>query len=133
MKPPASTRPPGRSGCRSAWRSPARSCWPTLAFSFTNLAESSTVLTPEQQQDAAAALEEDAEVMTNTALDALIVNQPPDVEAEMIRINTEARPFALQVALLIPIFASLLGLFVSFRMMRQPDPVSSGVEGLVLG
>ena len=105
----------------------------TLAFSFTNLAESSTVLTPEQSQEVAAALEEDAEVMTNTALDALIVNQPPEVEAEMIRINTEARPFALQVALLIPIFASLLGLFVSFRMMRQPDPVSSGVEGLVLG
>ena len=26
-KPPASTRRPGRSGCRSAWRSRARSCW----------------------------------------------------------------------------------------------------------
>ena len=64
---------------------------------------------------------------------ALVGDQPPDVEAEIIRINTEARPFALQVALLIPILASLLGLFVSFRMMRQPDPVSAGVEGLVLG
>ena len=67
--------------------------------------------------------------MTNTALDALLVDQPPDVQAEMIRINTEARPFALQVALLIPIIASLLGLLTSFRMMRQPDPVSSGIEG----
>jgi EmrB/QacA subfamily drug resistance transporter len=105
----------------------------TLAFSFTNLAEQSTVLTPVQQQEVAAALEADAEVMTNTALDALIVNQTPEVEAEIIRINTEARPFALQVALLIPILASLLGLLVSFRMIRQPDPVSSGVEGLVLG
>jgi hypothetical protein len=54
------------------------------------------------------------------------------VEAEIIRINTEARPFALQVALLIPIIASLLGLLTSFRMMRQPDPVSAGIEGLVL-
>ncbi len=106
----------------------------TLAFSFTNLAEPSAVLTPAEQQEVAAALEHDAEVMTNTALDALIVNQPPEVEAEIIRINTEARPFALQVALLIPIFASLLGLLVSFRMMRQPDPVSSGAaEGLALG
>ena len=96
----------------------------TLAFSFTNLAESSEVLTPAQAQEVAVALEHDAEVMTNTALDALIVNQPPEVEAEIIRINTEARPFALQVALLIPILASLLGLFTSFRMMRQPDPVS---------
>ena len=105
----------------------------TLAFSFTNLAESSAVLTPEQAQEVGVALEHDAEIMTNTALDALIVDQPPAVEAEIIRINTEARPFALQVALLIPILASVLGLFTSFRMMRQPDPVSSGVEGLVLG
>jgi hypothetical protein len=104
----------------------------TLAFSFTNLAESSTILTPEQQQEVAAALEHDAEVLTNTALDALIVNQPPAVEAEIIRINTEARPISLQVALLIPIIASLLGLLNSFRMIRQPDPVSSGREGLVL-
>jgi EmrB/QacA subfamily drug resistance transporter len=104
-----------------------------LAFNFTRLAEASTVLTPEQQQEVSAALEHDAEVMSNTALDAQIVDQPPEIEAEIIRINTEARPLALQVALLIPIFASLLGLLVSFRMMREPDPVSSGVEGLVLG
>jgi EmrB/QacA subfamily drug resistance transporter len=104
-----------------------------LSFGFTTLAESSTVLTPEQQQATAAALEHDAEVMTNTDLEVLLAGVPPDAAAEIIRINTEARPFALQVALLIPILASLLGLFVSFRMMRQPDPVSSGVEGLVLG
>ena len=70
--------------------------------------------------------------MTNTDLEPLLVDQPPEVQAEIIRINTEARPFALQVALLIPIIASLLGLLNSFRMMRQPDPVSSGLEGLVL-
>jgi hypothetical protein len=104
-----------------------------LSFGFTYLAESSAVLTPEQQQATAAALEEDAEFMTNTDLEVLLVGVPPDAQAEIIRINTEARPFALQVALLIPIFASLLGLFVSFRMMRQPDPVASGAEGLVLG
>jgi hypothetical protein len=37
------------------------------------------------------------------------------------------------VALPIPIIASLLGFLNWFRMMRQPDPVSAGVEGLVLG
>ena len=47
--------------------------------------------------------------MTNTDLEELLVNQPPEVQAEIIRINTEARPIALQVALLIPIVASLLG------------------------
>jgi MFS family permease len=104
----------------------------TLAISFTSLADSSVVLTAEQKVLVGDALEHDAEVMTNTALEALLVSQPPDVQAEMIRINTEARPFALQVALLIPIVASLLGFLASLRMMRQPDPVSSGVEGLVL-
>ena len=103
-----------------------------LAFSFTSLAESSAVLTPEQQVLVADALEHDAEVMTNTDLEALLVTQPPEVQAEVIRINTEARPFALQVALLIPILASLLGLLDSFRMVREPDPVASGIEGLVL-
>ncbi len=104
-----------------------------LAFSFTALAEGSTVLDPAEQQEVAAALEHDAQVMTNTELDLLLADEPPDVQDEIIRINTEARPFSLQVALLIPILASLLGLVVSFRMMRLPDPVSSGAEGLVLG
>jgi len=104
----------------------------TLAFSFTKLAEESTVLSPAEQQAVADVLEHDAQVMSNTDLTVLLADQPPAVQAEIIRINTEARPFALQVALLIPILASVLGLLTSFRMMRQPDPVSSGVEGLVL-
>jgi hypothetical protein len=37
------------------------------------------------------------------------------------------------VALLIPILAGLIGLFNSFRMMRLPDPKSSGAEGMSLG
>ena len=104
----------------------------TLAFSFTKLAEESTVLSPAEQQAVADVLEHDAQVMSNTDLTVLLADQPPAVQAEIIRINTEARPFALQVALLIPILASVLGLLTSFRMMRQPDPVSSGIEGLVL-
>ena len=71
-------------------------------------------------------LEHDAEVMTNTDLEGSSSASPPAIQAEIIRINTEARPIALQVALLIPIIASLLGLLNSFRMMRAPDPVSSG-------
>ena len=92
------------------------------------------MLPPAEQQLVADALEHDAEVMTNTDLELLLVDQPPEIQAEIIRINTESRPIALQVALLIPIFASLLGLLTSFRMMRLPDPVSSGAaEGLALG
>ena len=71
--------------------------------------------------------------MSNTALEELLVDQPEDVQAEIIRINTDARPRALQAALLVPLVAALLGLFVSFRMMRQPDPAPSSAEGVVLG
>ena len=63
--------------------------------------------------------------MSNTKLEEQLVGQPPETKAEIIHINTEARPLALQVALLIPILAALLGLLNSFRMMRLPDPKSS--------
>jgi EmrB/QacA subfamily drug resistance transporter len=98
----------------------------TLSITFTALAQSSTVLSPTEQQQVAQALDEDAEVMSNTALEELLVGQPPAVQAEIIRINTEARPRALQVALLIPILAGLVGFANSFRMMRLPDPPTSG-------
>jgi MFS family permease len=106
----------------------------SLAFTFTALAEQSTILPPAEQQAVAKALDEDAQVMSNTALDALIVNQPPAYEAEIIRINTEARPISLQIALLVPLLAGLLGLVTSFRMVRMPyvKPVAS-LEGVGLG
>ena len=105
----------------------------TLSFSFTNLAQASTVLPAAEKQQVAQVLEENAQLMTNTQLEQLLVNQPPEIQDEIIRINTEARPISLQIALLIPILAGLIGLFNSFRMMRLPDPKSSGSEGMTLG
>ncbi|HEX6781839.1 MAG TPA: hypothetical protein VF125_07390 [Solirubrobacterales bacterium] len=37
-------------------------------------------------------------------------------------LNDDARPLALQVALLVPLLAALIGLLSSIRMMRLPDP-----------
>ena len=106
----------------------------TLAFSFTNLANASVVLDPAEKEQVAAVLEEDAEIMSNTALVGLLEGQPADVQAEILRINTEARHIALQVALLIPILAALLGFANSFRMLRVPEPEpSTAAEGLMLG
>ena len=106
----------------------------TLSVTFTNMAQASSVLEPGEKQRVATALEDDAQVLTNTQLDELLVGQPEDVQAEIIRINTDARPLALQVALLVPILAGLLGLFNSFRMMRLPEIKPSGsVEGMGLG
>jgi EmrB/QacA subfamily drug resistance transporter len=106
----------------------------TLAFSFTNLAEQSTVLPPADKERVAVALEEDAEVMSNTQLIELLEKEPPQIQAEVIRINNEARPLALQVALLVPIIAAMLGLLNSFRMSRLPDVTpSSAAEGMSIG
>ena len=106
----------------------------TLSVAFTDMAERSAVLTPDQQQQVAAGLDEDAEVMSDAQLEELLVGQPEDVQAEIIRINTEARPIALQVALLVPFLAALLGLITSLRMMRLADPgPSSSTEGMLVG
>jgi EmrB/QacA subfamily drug resistance transporter len=106
----------------------------TLSTTFTNMAEESDVLPPDDQQQVAEALEDDAQVMSNSRLEGLLGDQSPDVAEEIIRINTDARPRALQVALLVPILAGLVGLINAFRMTRLPDPTPSGsAEGLVLG
>lgn len=106
----------------------------SLSFVFTTMADDSKVLPPAEQQQVADVLEDDAEVMSNTRLAELLVDQPPDVRAEVLRINTDARPIALQVALLVPLIAGLAGLVTSLRMMRLPDPATSGsAEGTMLG
>ena len=105
-----------------------------LSFSFTNLTENSTVIPATQQQQIAAALEDDAEVMSNTALEQQITGQPPEVESEVLAINDQARNRSLQVALLIPLLAALLGLANSFRMLRLPYlKPSAHLEGTDLG
>jgi hypothetical protein len=105
-----------------------------LSITFTDMAESSSVLSPSEQQRVAQALDDDAEVMSNTQLEEILAGQPADAQAEIIRINTQARPLALQVALIVPLLASLLGLFNAFRMMWLPEPEPSGsVEGMAFG
>jgi len=76
----------------------------------------------------------DAELISNSQLREVLAGQPPDVKAEIVRINTDARPGALQVALLVPLLAALLGLVTPFRMVRSPEPgPSSSAESMVLG
>jgi EmrB/QacA subfamily drug resistance transporter len=105
-----------------------------LSLSFTNMAQSSTVLSPAEQQQVAKTLEHDAQVVSNTQLEKQLAGQPQKTQDEIIRINTEARHLALQIALLIPILAGLTGLGISFRMMRLPDPEQSGSgEQMVMG
>ena len=92
------------------------------------------MLSPAEQQQVAQVLEDDARSDDqHPASTSCWPARPPAVQAEIIRINTEARPVALQVALLIPILAGLLGLVNAVRMRRLPDPAPSSTEGTVLG
>jgi hypothetical protein len=95
----------------------------TLSIAFTDKAESSHVLTPAEQGRVADALEDDAQVMSDAQLNELLAGQPADAREEIVQINDDARPLALQVALLVPLLAALIGLLSSLQMMRLPDPV----------
>jgi hypothetical protein len=39
-----------------------------------------------------------------------------------VQINEDTRPEALQITLLVPLLATVLGLLFGFQMMRLPDP-----------
>jgi MFS family permease len=105
----------------------------TLSFLFTEMAEDSTVLSPTEQQQVANALEDDAEIMSNTQLEQQLAGQPEATQEEIIDINTDARPRALQVALLVPLVAALIGFVLSVRAVRLPDIQPSASLGGVIG
>ena len=81
----------------------------SLSAIFTGLSNSSEVLSTNRRSRPPQVLEEDAQFLSNTALEDLLSGQPEPIQDEIIRINTEARPIALQLALLVPILAALLG------------------------
>ena len=58
--------------------------------------------------------------MSNTELTRLLAEEPEEVRQEVLRINAEARPIALQVALLVPLLAGLAGAANSLRMRDCP-------------
>jgi hypothetical protein len=106
----------------------------TLSIAFTNMAEASSVIPPADQQHIADVLEDDAQVMSDAQLEALLTGQPEEIQDEILSINTDARHLSLQVALLVTLLAALIGVVNAFRMMRLPDPEPSGAaEGMALG
>jgi hypothetical protein len=104
-----------------------------LSTNFMNMSQASTVLAPEQKTQVSHALEEDAQIMNDTQLQTQLAGQPAEVQEEILRINADARFIALQVALLVPLLAGLLGFLNSFRMVKLPDPEPSSAAEMVLG
>jgi MFS family permease len=106
----------------------------TMSIAFTALTDASTVIPEDQKQAIATAMEDDAQVVSDTQLQALLVDEPPAVQEDVLAINDQARALSLQVAMLVPVLACLLGLVNAFRMVRLPDvQPSSSLEGLDLG
>jgi len=105
-----------------------------LSFNFVELTEASDVIPPAGQAEIADTLEDSAQLVSTTQLEELLADQPDEIQQEILDINTEAGNRALQVAMLVPILACVLGLLNSFRLMRLPDiePVAD-IEGLDLG
>jgi hypothetical protein len=102
----------------------------TLSLSFTRLSDTSDVLPPADKERVATVLEEDAEVMSDAQLEALLAGQPEAIQDEILSINTEARDLSLQVAMLVTLLAALVGVANAFRMMRLPDPApTTAAEG----
>lgn len=96
-----------------------------LASAFTALSDASPVLSAEQKTEVSNVLEEDAQLMSNSGLEELLADEPEAAAAEVVRINSDAAPFALQVALAVPIVAALGGIANAVRMRRLPDPDSA--------
>lgn len=72
--------------------------------------------------------------MSYAQLEELPAGQPEPIQDEILSINTDARDLALQVALLVALLASLVGVVNAFRMMRVPDPALwAAADGMVLG
>ena len=105
-----------------------------LSLSFIKMTESSEVIPPADQELIADALEDNAQLVSTTQLEELLADQPEAIQDEIVSINTDAGNVALQVAMLVPALACLLGFINSFRLMRLPDyKPSAAVEGLVGG
>ena len=103
-----------------------------LSLSFHQMTEASSVIPADQKEQISQTLEDDAQVMSNTQIDALVKDEPDAVRAEILRINTHARDVSLQIAMLVSVLASLIGLLNSFRMARLPEitPSASAEETL---
>ena len=93
----------------------------TLSIAFTTMSNASPVIPSQQQEQIAQAMEDDAQVVSDTQLDEIVAGEPQPVQDEVRSINTDATDLALQVALLVPILAGLAGLFASLRMVRLTD------------
>ena len=105
----------------------------TLSIAFTQKAQDSTVLPPAAQEQVADALEDDAEVMSNTQLEEQLAGQPPRDPGRRSSGSTPTRGRSPSRSRCSSRSSpGLLGLLNGFRMMRRPDPTPSAAADMAL-
>jgi len=105
-----------------------------MAFSFTALTDASTVIPDNQKKTIATAMEDNAQIVSDTQLQQLLAAEPQPVQSEIVAINDQPRSLSLQVAMLVPVLACLFGFINAFRMVRLPDiEPSAAHEGIDFG
>ena len=105
-----------------------------LSFSFTSLRTTTRCLPLPRKDQVTTVLEHDAQVMSDEQLTELLAEQPPETAEEILRINDDVRPLALQLGLLVPVLAAILGFVQATRMTREPEPEpSAAAEEFLVG
>jgi MFS family permease len=103
-----------------------------LSLSFTNQTNASSVIPAQQQHRIASTLESSAQVVSNTQLQTAIANQPQNIQNEVLAINQTATHRALQIALLVPLIAAIIGAWTAIRMERLPETKPSTAADSVM-
>ena len=103
-----------------------------LSFTFTNLTEYSKVIPPgATATDREHARRRRGSDEQHQARQTCSSTSPKTSKPRFSDINSEARDRSLQVALLVPMLASLIGLVNGFRMRRLPDiEPAANLEGM---
>jgi hypothetical protein len=97
-----------------------------LIAGTADLTRESTVLTPEQQAQVNAGLENNATAVSDAKVQEILEGQPPAVVDEVTRINAEARDRALGLALLSVAVIGLIGLGASFLLPASASTADTG-------
>lgn len=93
----------------------------------TQLIDTNTTLTSNQKTQLTAAVEQNAQIASNSQIEAVTTSLPPDVSQQVVDINAQARQTALSRVFIMLGVLSLLGLVASIRLpQNKPGPKALG-------
>jgi MFS family permease len=87
-----------------------------LSLGFSTEVDDSAVLTPAEQAQAQSAIDRGIQLVSNDAIEEGLAGEPTEVVDEVVRINTDVQPRAMQLSLLSALVALAFGLVWSRRL-----------------